>query len=365
VSQYSNEALGQVVRGLRERNATTQEDLGRTAGYRTGAGVSISRLECGLLHPGAERFAGLAKALGLTPEELEARASAQTADNVAAASAAPGGIGSTEGGPPDGRATSRQSERPKHRALRIQREVDERTRIITELTEAFNTSHDRARDEFFMRLHEVAPRVEGAPRLDPTQLQDDDATGPDAAAAHRPESNSDGVAQPPREGRRGAAASAAVGSAAVLAGIVATPSLIFAAGGLIYMAKRNRKQQQELAAKLDEAETELAATRPGVQALQDLLPRATETLDYIATHAGHALTRWENQLDPGPSSWDSLGRAEQRRYQDFVDIADAQVRIVTINVQGILTTRGRDQDQLIQLADELLTRSNEVVNAHV
>ena len=64
-------------------------------------------------------------------------------------------------------------------------------------------------------------------------------------------------------------------------------------------------------------------------------------------------------------TWGSLGQAEQRRYQDFVDIAAAQLAIVTINVQGLLTTRGSDQDQLIQLADEVLTQSQDAVTALV
>ena len=44
-----------------------------------------------------------------------------------------------------------------------------------------------------MRFVEVAGRVEGAPQLDPTQLQDDDATDADAVAAYRLKSNVNGV----------------------------------------------------------------------------------------------------------------------------------------------------------------------------
>ena len=68
---------------------------------------------------------------------------------------------------------------------------------------------------------------------------------------------------------------------------------------------------------------------------------------------------------PRIHDWDSLGQAEQQRYQDFIDIAAAQLTIVTINVQGLLTTRGSDRDQLIQLADEVLTQSQDAVKAHV
>lgn len=131
------------------------------------------------------------------------------------------------------------------------------------------------------------------------------------------------------------------------------------------MAKRNRKQQQKLAAQLDQAEAELVATKPGYDALCDILPRATDTLDYIATHAGHALNRWGSQLGPASTTWKSLDLQDQHRYQSFIEVAAAQLTIVTINVQGLLTTRGTDQQRLIELADKVLMQSEATVKAHV
>lgn len=418
MAEYSKEALGQVVRRLRERNGKTQEELGREAGYQTGAGVSISRLESGLLRPGTEKFAGIAKALELKPEELEARAAKQRAEDDPAGSADAASTGGAGGGASDGATASRGSRELKDRARRIQREIDERTTVITNLSEEFNKQHDRARDEFFMKFVEVAALVEGAPQPDPTQLQDDDAKGADAVAAYRLKSSANGVGKLLAGGAGGAAAGTAVGGAAaygafvaaasfgtastgaaisalsgvaatnatlallgggtlaaggagvaggtmVLAGIVAAPAAILFAGGFLLMSKRNRKQQQELAAQLDEADAQLAATEPGYGALQGILPRASETLDYIATHAGHALNRWKDQLGPGPLAWASLGQADQQRYRNFIAIAAAQLTIVTINVQGVLTTCGGDQDQLIQVTDGVLTRSQDAVKAHV
>ena len=418
MSYYAKEALGHVVRRLREREGMTQEELGRKAGYRAGAGVSVSRLESGLVRPGSEKFVGIAEALGLTPDELEAQASKQTAEDAPATSAAeaPGRSAGEETS--DDEQAAPGPKELKARAKQIQQEIAERTRVITHLSEDFNKQHDRARDEFFMRFVEIAARVDGAPQPDPTQLEDDDATEADAVATYRLKSNATGVGQLLAGGAGGAAAGAAVGSVAaygtfvaatsfgaastgaaisglsgvaatnatlallgggtlaaggagvaggtmVLAGIVAAPAAILFAGGLLWMARRSRKQQQEFAEQLDEAEAELTATRPGFKAIQDVLPRATETLDYVATHAGHALNRWDDQLGQGTMTWGSLGQAEQRRYQDFVDIAAAQLAIVTINVQGLLTTRGSDQDQLIQLADEVLTQSQDAVTALV
>src|SRR5229473_3064565 len=64
------DALGQVVHDLRRKKGWTQEKLGREAGYQSGAGVSISRLENGRLKPTPERFEGIAKALGLFSDAL-------------------------------------------------------------------------------------------------------------------------------------------------------------------------------------------------------------------------------------------------------------------------------------------------------
>ena len=73
--EYSREALGQVIRELREARAPklSQEELGRKAGYRTGAGVSMSRIENGMTRPGPKRLEGIARTLGLTVRELETR----------------------------------------------------------------------------------------------------------------------------------------------------------------------------------------------------------------------------------------------------------------------------------------------------
>lgn len=414
---YSKGALGQVVRELRERQGVTQEELGRVAGYGTGAGVSISRLENGLLHPSPERFEGTAKALGLTLEELQARAAERTHDHDVAHSArgadgAPGEIRE------DPKAPLLSSKEIKARKQSIELEIAERTTVIADLGKQFNTQHDRARDEFFMKFVEIAERIEGAPQPDPSQLEGDDATDAEAVASYRLKSNATGVGQMLAGSAGGAAAGAAVGSAAaygtfvaaasfgtastgaaisglsgvaatnatlallgggtlaaggagvaggtiLLASIVAMPMVLLTAGGLLFMVRRNRKQQQKFAEQLDEAEAELAATKPGYEALQDILPRAADTLDYIATHAGHALNRWGNQLGSALMTWDSLDQDDQRRYQDFIDIAAAQLTVVTINVQGLLTTRGSDQQDLIELADRVLTQSQDTVRAIV
>lgn len=402
--RFSAEALGHVVREHRAASGLTQDELGTAAGYGSGAGVSLSRIESGLTRPGRERFEGIARALDLTPTALEAEAVDRTER-----------LGD-EAGP--GAESPLGRERLKDRVKRIQEEIDRRTTLISELGDAFNGAHDRARDEFFMRFVEIADGVQGAPQPDTTQLQDEHGADAAGKAKSRLKFTSYGVAHVLAGGAGGAAVGAAVGAAAaygtfraaisfgtastgaaisglsgaaatnaalallgggtlaaggaggaggtmLLRGVVAAPALLLAVGGLAWMVNRNRKQQQELAARLDEADAEIAATRRGFDALVEVLPRATKTLDYIAVHAGHALDRWEAQLGPRPWEWESLGEANTGRYREFIEIAASQLAVVTINVQDLMESRGDEREQLIDFADEVLGQAQNVVETLV
>jgi|GEM_PF-1265001 len=406
---FSLEALGLVIRERREAKVpkTTQEDLGLAAGYKSGAAVSISRVESGLMRPGPERFQGIAVALGINADRLEADAENRTQE-----------LRKKRGQSQAGTRTIAAGERSKDRVKRIQHEVDHRTTLITELGDAFNAAHDRARDDYFMRFVELAAAITDAPQPDAAGLGDDDVSDPKSAAKQRIRSNSRGVASALAGGAGGAFAGAAVGGvgayatfmaavsfgtastgtaiaglsgvaatnaalallgggtlaaggagvaggAAILAGVVAAPALLLAVGGLAWMVKRNRKQHQELATKLDEADAEMAATQGGFDALVDILPRATKTLDYIALHAGHALKRWESRLGPRPLHWNSMTPDDKKRYQEFIDISASQLAVVTINVQGLMVSRGEDREILIEFADEVLKQAQSTIESLV
>ena len=164
--EFSLEALGLVTREHREAKVPkmTQDDLGAQAGYMTGAGVSISRIESGLTRPGSERFEGIALALGLSTSQLESEAVKRTLELAKQLGESPGDTAAAAGG-----------ERIKDRVKRIQQEIDRRTALITELGNAFNAAHDRARDDFFMKFVEIADGIKGAPQPDAAGLEDDDA----------------------------------------------------------------------------------------------------------------------------------------------------------------------------------------------
>lgn len=405
---FSLEALGSVIRERREVKvpSMTQDDLGRQAGYGAGAAVSISRIEAGLTRPGPDRFAGIAAALGVTPNQLEDAATRRTVE-LGEDPGAPTGPGQVD------------DERPKERIKRIQEEVDRRTSLVTELADQFNAAHDRARDEYFMKFIAAATEINGAPQPDPAALEDsNDADDAEAEASRQFQWTSYGVGQVLAGTAGAAAGGAAVGGAAaygtfmaaasfgtastgaaiaglngvaatnaalallgggtvaaggagvaggtlLLTGIVAAPALLLAAGGLAWMVRRNRKQQQELIQKLDEADAELAATRRGFDALTDFLPRATKTLDYIATHAAHALKRWEQRLEPPPRSWESMSAEQTQHYDGFIKIAASQLAVAAIDVQNLMTTRGDEREQLIRLTDEVLTQAQSTAESLV
>jgi len=129
-------------------------------------------------------------------------------------------------------------------------------------------------------------------------------------------------------------------------------------------AKRSRKQQ-ESAAKLAAAEADIAANQPNIEALLDVIPRATEVLDYIAVHAGHALTRWGTQIGDNKVPWQKLGEAEQQRYHDFVAVAAAQLAVATIDLQELATSRATELEQATALADQILIQSRRAMTSRV
>jgi hypothetical protein len=402
---YSPEALGLVVRELREAQSPrlTQRELGVRAGYgEAGAGVAISRIESGLSSPSADRLVGLNEALDLAPGELVTLAARRTEKFAAAGG---GSAGATD-------------ESLRDRLVRVQRIVEERTDRLSSTVDAFNEAHDQARDEFFLPFVRAADAISGAPPPPTESLEEGvPEEGADAAAtaAFRLRFASYGVAQT----LSGAAAGAALGSAAgaatayaaftaavtwgtastgvaisglsgvaasnaalallgggtlaaggagmaggaaLLTGLVAGPAVVLAVSGLVWAARRNRQQRQELAVKLDEAEAQLDAQAQGVEAFIDLVGRATRILEYIAVHGAHARERWSRRLQ-APTEWDELSPAQQEQYDDFVQLCAAQLAVATLDVERLLVLRGEELDQEIGLMDQILDKSEDLVHS--
>ena len=416
--EYSREALGQVIRELREARAPklSQEELGRKAGYRTGAGVSMSRIENGMTRPGPKRLEGIARTLGLTVRELETRGAQRSGDPDRQRESRPraGRDGSARSDTPVG---SRDSESTKDRMRRIQGDFDRRNTQAVTKGLAFNAAHDSARDDFFLELVARSRTITGLPvPATPTTpaVRRGAGLSPTAEAALRRQVAAHGIAAALASGAGAAAAEnetdpesayGAVVAAAMLApapaaapsdqpagataratrallgggtthsgrtgiaagtmlltGFVASAaSPLFAAGTLAWLARRSRRQNDQLRIELDQAEANLAATQLGFDAVMDVLARATELMSYVATHAGHAQRRWQAQLPTPATRWSDLGPEQQRQYHAFVEVAACQVCVDSINMTELLAAPGEQQATLIQLADDILTLAQQQV----
>jgi transcriptional regulator with XRE-family HTH domain len=393
--EFSSQALGWVIRSLREQSTPrlTQAELGKRAGYRAGAGVTISRIESGQMRPRPDKLDRIASALGSTTPQLEREAARRTREQLGT-----------------------RAELPlKQRLAQLDEVIERRTTSVTELAEAFNVAHDRARDEFFLKFIDDARQVDGAPTPpEPDGLTDSDASGPGAAAEYRLHLTSSGIAK--ALGDLGGAPTSAAGGAAayedfaaaalldtasaaaafsrlpgvanailgilrsgalaargggvtartmLLAGMVAAPAAALTVRGYVRLAQRNKQKEAELREKVDRAEAEIAATERGFQALTNALSRATGILEYIAVHAAHAEQRWSADLQARPVPWTALSPEQQRDYQKFITIAGCQMSVADVDPSAYLAVRDAALKELIDSTDELLERADRTVRTLV
>lgn len=414
--QSSRHGLGQVIRELREARAPrlSQEELGRQAGYRTGAGVSMSRIENGVTRPGPRRLEGIASALGVTVRELEARSAGRSSTtNVEPPHPSPSRGAAGESGSTPGAAPDRES--TKDRLRRIQADFERRNAEAARQGSAFNAAHDRARDGFFLALVGAVRTIGGLPAPDTrshgSTAGEEPPAGPAAEASLRRQVVTYGIAATLGSGAGAAAAADEADSEAAYNAVVATAILVpapsaalpehpvgatpgaiaratrallvggspradatgfaagamltgflasaasplFAATTLMWLARRSRRQNEQLRLELDQAEANLTATERGFDAVMDILGRATERLSYIAVHGGHALARWQAQLPSGPAAWTDLSHDQQRQYLGFVEVAACLVCVDTINMTELLAATGPHQSTLMAVADDILT----------
>ena len=405
---YALSALGRTIRDLRVAKHLTQDQLGSDAGYGAGAGVSISRIENGFTRPSEKSLAGIAFALGVTPRQLESDAAKRTVDFVDAGSSTAGEAGQAQG----------QAEL-EARAARIRQEVERRERVSGELTSAFEDAWSRARTDFFEPLLETAEKIDGADRPDTLEVSGDGVIVEGlAVASRRLPLTPPGVAESLVKGANGVVlqmapavgratargtfkAVAALGRAStgaatsdlygvaqsnavlsilgggtranggfgvsggtkVLTGIKIGATVLFAISPIVVSAMRSRLQRQEFARVLDDLDSEINASQRGVDALIDVLGRSTSVLDEIAVHGGRAIKKWTAQLGPEPRAWDALAPAEQERYQDFVQIADCLLEGVAISTPDLVQTRGDERESLIEVADTVLNRAEEIIGS--
>lgn len=410
MTAVSAEALGLAIRRLREKadRKITQQELGDAAGYKSGAAVSISRIESGRSRPTGERLGRIAEGLGVTVEELVSVAS-QVQDTVFAGAA-------TAGTEPSGESLSN-----KERIARVQQVVADRTEAATAAADSFNSAVNRARGEFFDPFCATGAAITGAPTVQaPDSVDNTDEGDAAAEARYRLRHSSSVVAGALGGAGAGVVAGAALGGAGaygaftaaaafgtastgtaigslsgvaatnatmaflgggsltaggagvaggtmLLAGIVAAPAAALAASGAFYMVRKGRKKQAELEKELGPVETEIADSQRGFDAMVRLMGEATSIFDDIATHASRAHQRWSAQLPPRPTRWEDMTDAQQTRYYDLINVAGAQLLVSSVSMRFtlLMSARGADLDVLLHACDEQLSESRRVVDARV
>ncbi|MFB7343257.1 hypothetical protein ACFCZ6_24660 [Streptomyces hydrogenans] len=405
--EFSAEAMGLVIREhrLARTPAMTQEELAERAEYGKGGAVSVSRIERGLISPGEHRLAALALALHLTPAQLAQEAQDRTRSLAALRGQRPVKLRD-------------QVEETKRRHAAITEKVGERTKITQEHGEAFNHVHDVARDAFFLRFVKLAESIGGAPGPDRPSDGEPESEG-GIPAAIRVDAMSAGIANAIRGAAAGGAAGVAVGGAAaygaftaaalfgtastgtaistlsgvaatnatlallgggtlaaggagmaggvlLLTGMVAAPAAALAAAGFYVLRKRRTKKEEErLRAEVETAEAAMEQSQQGFDVMIDVLDRATATMEYISVHGTHALEKWRAGLPPEPRDWDSLGRAGQERYKEFLTVAGCLVAVGSVNVSALLTAEP-DALRAMDLAiDETLRYADRTIKSIV
>jgi hypothetical protein len=402
---YSAEGLGLEIRDRRKAVAPrmSQEELGRRAEYGKGAAVSISRIEHGLMSPGDLRLAGIASALGMTPEQLRDEAVRRTQS-----------LAAERGGQEAPKKFRERVADTKARHAAVAMKVGERTKITQELGEVFNEVHDVARDQFFMRFVELGETIQGAPEADMPSDEDLEPSGK-APAAARVEAMTAGIATAIRGAATGGAAGAAAGGAAaygaftavamfgtastgaaistltgvaasnatlailgggtlaaggagmaggalLLTGMVAAPAAALAAAGFYMVKQRRTKQEEErLRHEVASAEMSLNQSQAGFDAMADTLQRAAILIEYVSVHGAHALSKWQDLLPAEPRQWDDLGEEGRTRYNEFLTVAGCLMAISSINVGALLTATPDELPEMVKAIDGTLRYADRTV----
>lgn len=377
VDGYSAEALGEAIRQrrLRLRPRTTQEALGRAAGYGSGAGVAVSRIESGLITIGDDRLNRIAGALGVQVDALVVEARLATR------------VGQGSGSAPNVRPAPLRE-----RLEEAERRIHERVNTVTRLGDRLNAQQRQAQDNFVLAFIETAREISGAPGVDFPHAEEiaQDTADRGQQAANRIRLARAGVSQLLRGSAVGAAAGGAVGGAAafgtfslaaafgtastgtaiaaltgiaasnatfaflgggslaagglgivggtaVLGAIVAAPVVLLGVGG---GALWYRKKKAEAEVKVSQAEEQLNSTQPRYDALVRMLKKSADVLRDIRLFAARALEKWRLTLpEQRPLVWEELTPDQQKSYDDFITITACYLSVASMNPESFMDNK--------------------------
>jgi transcriptional regulator with XRE-family HTH domain len=372
----AGEALGPLIKRLREEKGWSQRKLGEEAGYGSGASISILRIEKQGVVPRPRRLDELAEKLDVDPRMLRE-----------AARRDPGNRDPDDHNDPGARIESLKEEM----ARRVDLEQD---------LNRLDGARQRANADFLLRLRTAAVRVKGARSLPPQS--ETDSRG--SEAKYRIHFARVGVEQALNgssdsgPGYAGLATAVAAGahsattmlpnlawSAGALSGLSAVlrigqPSarLAVGVGGAIgltvalvggvvsgAMAAKSKVQREKLMADLESAEKQIAESNPSVEALEKVIPSATQLFDEVALYGARALGRWEAKVGSADVIFENLSPSDQENYLALIDVAASQIAVETISLQDLATLRGPDLESALVVAEQVLAEAHAVVAAAV
>lgn len=360
----------------RRQNGTSQQDLGRRAGYGSdqspkSAAVAISRIESGKTDPTGRYRAQLLDALGRTEAELEEA----TAKTLAAPPRAQAFAARAMGGP-----IYLENEARRAQIIAASNLLTERVTFEIRNSERVL---ERARSAFILPFLETAARVDWTPALDArraqtravtarpleteirrlrdqtetTVLRTVDATAAAGAPAGATAAGvlvavsaagtaSTGAAIASASGSAGSSATLAwlgngslpagavgvAGGTALLAGVVALPALLAIGGVLMWKGRRLRKEAEAEAEKLD-------AAQQALEDMQEALPRAERwnQAQQAIIQRAELIGRTIQSLTANPADVPSPdGRADGRIGWDALSSSTQQSLDVQLQLLGIV-----------------------------
>ncbi|WP_327044823.1 helix-turn-helix domain-containing protein [Microbispora sp. NBC_01189] len=377
-------ALGAVIRRRRLGGNITQEELGKRAGYKSGAGVSISRIESGAVKPTPEKLRGIAKALNTTIEALEQEA----------------GIGRNEP------ASSSQGQTIKARRKGVEAQFLQRSETLSQVGAAYFGAANRSVADMATPFITVCQEFVNMPSTpegttphtetgeDPAQrvlwikeqfewALTDDATvwvealgsafgSPLASAMGSGALDTVGrwsasrlftavsnlgrasTGVPIKElkgiarwnatmarfggGPRAAGGWGITGGRAVLGTVAALPTAI-ALGGVFAIGLMASRREQEI--KVTAAEKFLALTEERFEAVITHMTESTEILETVTTHGSWSFEAWKESL-ASPSGkpvreWSELDEPQQARYRDLMQVTACLTTLLALAPEELLT----------------------------
>lgn len=384
----------------RERCGLTQQQLGEMVGYgKTGASVSISRVETGWTIPTATRTKALANAFGLTGEELERFLKLRDkAAQEAAKDRAP-------------------AKKQNLRQLKEQVEItlNKRVAITEKLAEMNQEAIELASAGFFNKLVEVAAQINDAPKdklftvrvvqLDTmenthlaraqqqldhitqnivvsftgvgTKILLDSLAGATVGAAGgavmayatyasiarfgyastgTPNSTLHGVTLKNSVlatmggGTIANGGGGMTGGTRAIVGTIAGGAIIGLTNALTESAIQAAFDRQKARKELEAQKQELEATASRFAKWQAAVARSTEILTYIGVHGAHALEKWVETLGSLPRNWTDLTEHQQQKFREMLTIAGCKSSVDMTPIDQLMSC---SDDELVEVEAEV------------